>query len=143
MSYTPRVWKSKEAITARKLNHLEKAVADLPKKVEENKGDNIMHIANVEIKPNSSIDKTNITTSAEISVGDLICDINNSIFRIKEVTENTVIVGNRIPYLDSEGPSDMELTAITDSVGNLKGLSGTYKSNDNSMKKISFKITQE
>lgn len=37
----------------------------------------------------------------------------------------------------------MELTAITDSVGNLKGLSGTYKSNDNSMKKISFKITQE
>ncbi len=143
MSYTPRVWKSKEAITARKLNHLEKAVADLSKKVEENKGDNIMHIANVEIKPNSSIDKTNITTSAEISVGDLICDINNSIFRIKEVTENTVIVGNRIPYLDSEGPSDMELTAITDSVGNLKGLSGTYKSNDNSMKKISFKITQE
>lgn len=143
MSYTPRVWKSKEAITARKLNHLEKAVADLSKKVEKNKGDNIMHIANVEIKPNSSIDKTNITTSAEISVGDLICDINNSIFRIKEVTENTVIVGNRIPYLDSEGPSDMELTAITDSVGNLKGLSGTYKSNDNSMKKISFKITQE
>lgn len=63
MSYTPRVWKSKEAITARKLNHLEKAVADLSKKVEENKGDNIMHIANVEIKLNSSIDKTNITTS--------------------------------------------------------------------------------
>lgn len=143
MSYKPRVWKSKEAITAPKLNNLEEAVANLYKKMEQTNGENVMHIANIEIKPNSSVSKTNITTSAEISVGDLICDINNSIFRIKEVTENTVIVGNRIPYLDSEGPSDMELTAITDSVGNLKGLSGTYKSNDNSMKKISFKITQE
>mgnify|MGYP003369589637 FL=1 len=85
MSYKPRVWKSKEAITAPKLNNLEEAVANLYKKN----------------------------------------------------------VGDKIPYLDSDNLSDMELTAITDSSGNLKGLSGTYKTNDNNIRKISFKITQE
>lgn len=92
MSYKPRVWKSKEAITAPKLNNLEEAVANLYKKMEQTNGENVMHIANIEIKPNLS---------------------------------------------------DMELTAITDSSGNLKGLSGTYKTNDNNIRKISFKITQE
>lgn len=92
MSYKPRVWKSKEAITAPKLNDLEEAVANLYKKMEQTNGENVMHIANIEIKPNLS---------------------------------------------------DMELTAITDSSGNLKGLSGTYKTNDNNIRKISFKITQE
>ena len=85
MSYKPRVWKSKEAITAPKLNNLEEAVANLYKKN----------------------------------------------------------VGDKIPYLDSDNLSDMELTAITDSSGNLKGLSGTYKTNDNNIRKISFKITQD
>lgn len=74
MSYKPRVWKSKEAITAPKLNNLEEAVANLYKKMEQTNGENVMHIANIEIKPNSSVSKTNIPGATEILVGDLICD---------------------------------------------------------------------
>lgn len=143
MSYKPRVWKSKEAITAPKLNNLEEAVANLYKKMEQTNGENVMHIANIEIKPNSSVSKTNIPEATEILVGDLICDTTNSIYRIEKVSEDNVNVGDKIPYLDSDNLSDMELTAITDSSGNLKGLSGTYKTNDNNIRKISFKITQE
>lgn len=44
MSYKPRVWKSKEAITAPKLNNLEEAVANLYKKMEQTNGENVMHI---------------------------------------------------------------------------------------------------
>lgn len=143
MSYKPRVWKSKEAITAPKLNNLEEAVANLYKKMEQTNGENVMYIANIEIKPNSSVSKTNIPGATEILVGDLICDTTNSIYRIEKVSEDNVNVGDKIPYLDSDNLSDMELTAITDSSGNLKGLSGTYKTNDNNIRKISFKITQE
>lgn len=61
-----------------------------------------MHIANVEITPNSDVNKSDII-------------------------------------------ADMELTAITDLSGNLKGLSGTYKPNkENAVShKISFTITRE
>ena len=42
MSYKPRVWKSKEAITAPKLNNLEEAVANLYKK---NVGDKMAYLS--------------------------------------------------------------------------------------------------
>lgn len=151
MGYKPRVWKPKELITAPKLNNIENAIKEINLKFDglygNNKGESKMHISNVEITPNSDVNKSDITVKTEIQVGDLVCDVNNNIYKVISVQEDTVRVSEKM--IISEGSSDiiadMELTAITDLSGNLKGLSGTYKPNkENAVShKISFTITRE
>lgn len=151
MGYKPRVWKPKEPITAPKLNNIENAIKEINLKFNgiygNNKGEFIMHIANVEITSNSDVNKSDITAKTEIQIGDLVCDVNNNIYKVINVQENTVRVSEKmiISEVSSDIIADMELTAITDLSGNLKGLSGTYKSNkENAVThKISFTITRE
>lgn len=153
MGYKPRVWKAKEPITAPKLNDIENAINEINLKINDineninNKGDFMMHIANVEITPNLNVNKSDITVKTEIQVGDLVCDINNNIYKGISVQEDTVRVSEKmiISEASSDIIADMELTAITDLSGNLKGLSGMYKSNkeDAVSHKISFTITRE
>ena len=66
MGYKPRVWKPKELITAPKLNNIENAIKkEINLKFDglygNNKGESKMHIANVEITPNSDVNKSDIT----------------------------------------------------------------------------------
>lgn len=153
MGYKPRVWKAKEPITAPKLNDIENAINEINLKINDineninNKGDFMMHIASVEITPNSNINKSDITVKTEIQVGDLVCDINNNIYKVISVQEDIVRVSEKmiISEASSDIIADMELTAITDLSGDLKGLSGMYKSNkeDAVSHKISFTITRE
>lgn len=153
MGYKPRVWKAKEPITAPKLNNIENAIKEISSKIDNvnsdinNKGEFIMHIANVEVMPNSDVNKSDITAKTEIKIGDLVCDTNNNIYKVTNVQEDIVHVSDKmiISEVNNDVIADMELTAITDLEGNLKGLSGTYKSNkDNAIiHKISFKVTKE
>ena len=151
MGYKPRVWKPKELITAPKLNNIENAIKKINLKFDglygNNKGELIMHTANVEIMPNSDVNKSDITAKTEIQVGDLVCDTNNNIYKVNSIQEDSVHVSDKMIISEANNDiiADMELTAITDLEGNLKGLSGTYKPNkENAVThKISFTITKE
>lgn len=147
MGYKPRVWKAKEPITAPKLNNIENAIKEISLKIDNNKGELIMHTANVEIMPNSDVNKSDITAKTEIQVGDLVCDTNNNIYKVNSIQEDSVHVSDKMIISEANNDiiADMELTAITDLEGNLKGLSGTYKPNkENAVThKISFTITKE
>lgn len=153
MGYKPRVWKAKEPIIAPKLNDIENAINEINLKINNineninNKGDTMMHIANIEITPNSDVSKDDITIKTEIQVGDLVCDINNNIYKVTSVQEDSVHLSEKMIISEASDDiiADMELTAITDTSGNLKGLSGTYKPNKENavIHKISFTITKE